>query len=327
MYDKLTAQKNELEKYLPLPAEIQASVDKETTTELVCVGTFFDGGSFTHKEIDEILYRDKTVSDHALTEHIEALNIAEVYKTVKENALKHAGASLDEKDVKDIHRVIVRALDDKNAGYYRGTELNFINTERALPSPIKVQRMMNDFGMWLYTARLLHPVSLAAEAHLRLLAVQPFARGNFHVARMLMNLILMKHGYPPALFSRREKKEYLCAVENAVFGNSRDGYDKLVVRAVNRALEMYKKAATVQKIDAEDADPYFMRIGQLAKASGERVSALRYWTAMGLLETAGKTSADYVLYSSDVLEKIQRLRKLKNERYTLEEIKNIIQAE
>ena len=71
----------------------------------------------------------------------------------------------------------------------------------------------------------------------------------------------------------------------------------------------------------DEAAPYFLRIGQLAKETGERVSTIRYWTTMGIIEPAGKTSADYMIYSSDVLDRIKKLKDLKAQRYTLDEIR------
>ena len=136
-----------------------------------------------------------------------------------------------------------------------------------------------------------------------------------------MHLILMRHGYPPALFSRREKKEYWETLEKAIFKNDREDYDKLVGRAVARSLDQHIRATRNHAVQETEHDPYFMRIGQLAKESGERVSTLRYWTGMGLLETAGKTSADYTLYSSEILPKIKRLKELKAQRFTLDEIR------
>ena len=290
------------------------------------VGGYFDGSSLTCKETAEILYEDKTVEKHSLTEHIRVLNSAKVFEMISELA-KKVNHQIDDSDVKNIHRIVVRNLDDNNGGMYRGFVINFQKGNHELPDSVRVQRMMNDFGMWLFSARTLHPAAIAAEAHLKLMSIQPFGQGNACVARFLMNLLLMRHGYPPALFSRREKAEYWETLEKAIYNNDREGYDKLVCRAVNRALELHLNATDQKEVEVFDQEPYFLRIGQLAKESGERVSTIRYWTNMGLLETAGKTSADYTLYSSDILPRIKQLKDLKEQRYTLEEIRQKLQED
>lgn len=326
IYQHLSAKKSELDKLPVLPADAQEELRKKVELEIAYVGGVFDGSALTRKETAGILYEDKTVEKHSLTEHIQALNAAKVFEMISELALK-VNHQIDDSDVKNIHRIVVRNLDDKNGGMYRGFKRNFPVGTHEMPDSARVQRMMNDFGMWLFAARTLHPAALAAEAHLRLMSIQPFGMGNACTARFLMNLILMRHNYPPALFSRREKKEYWDTLENAIFKNDRTGYDKLISRAVNRALETYIQAASHRVFEEMDRDPYFLRIGQLAKETGERVSTLRYWTGLGLLETAGKTSADYTLYSSEILPRIKRLKELKEQRFTLEEIRAKLREE
>lgn len=326
MYNELTPKKNELDRLRPFPEEAEAGLRKWVTLELTCAGDCFDGSSLTRRETSAILFEDRVVPGHPLKEHIRTLNYAKAFELVSALS-RQTNRPVDDNDVKNIHRVVVRGLDDDNAGIYRSSSLYFEHGGHEMPDSVRVQRMMNDFGMWLYTARTLHPVSLAAEAHLRLMSIQPFTSGNARTARMLMNFMLMHNGYPPALFSRREKKEYWASLEKAVFHNEREDYDRLICRAVNRALDVYLRALRERKIEDGEQEPYFLRIGQLAKESGEKVSTLRYWTNMGLLETAGRTSADYTLYSSEILPKIQRLKELKSLRFTLDEIRRKLREE
>ena len=326
IYEDLSVKKSELDRKTPLSAETLEKLRKKIELEMAYVGGYFDGSSLTCKETAEILYEDKTVEKHSLTEHIRVLNSAKVFEMISELA-KKVNHQIDDSDVKNIHRIVVRNLDDNNGGMYRGFIINFQKGNHELPDSVRIQRMMNDFGMWLFSARTLHPAAIAAEAHLKLMSIQPFGQGNACVARFLMNLLLMRHGYPPALFSRREKAEYWETLEKAIYNNDREGYDKLVCRAVNRALELHLNATDQKEVEVFDQEPYFLRIGQLAKESGERVSTIRYWTNMGLLETAGKTSADYTLYSSDILPRIKQLKDLKEQRYTLEEIRQKLQED
>ncbi|MBR4126170.1 MAG: MerR family transcriptional regulator [Alphaproteobacteria bacterium] len=324
IYDDLNTKKSELDKQPALSADILEELRKKIELELAYVGGCFDGSSLTCKETAAILYEDKAVEKHSLTEHIQVLNAAKAFEMISSLARK-VNHQMDDADVREIHRLVVRNLDDNNGGMYRGFPLKFQVGTHDLPNSVRVQRMMNDFGMWLFAAGTLHPAAIAAEAHLKLMSIQPFGKGNACVARSLMNLILMRHGYPPVLFSRREKAEYWNTLEKAIFNNDREGYDKLICRAVNRSLEMYLKAAQTSTVEDVEQDPYFLRIGQLAKECGERVSTIRYWTSLGLLETAGKTSADYTLYSSDILPRIKQLKELKEQRYTLDEIRTKLQ--
>jgi DNA-binding transcriptional MerR regulator len=64
-----------------------------------------------------------------------------------------------------------------------------------------------------------------------------------------------------------------------------------------------------------------LRIGQLAKLTGETNATLRFWTKEGLLEVTETTDAGYQLYDPAMTERVQAIRRLQGERYTLKEIK------
>ena len=324
-FEDLTVKKNQMETVLPFPADVLGELRRELDLETASVGICFDGGSLTRRETELVLFQDKVVPDHSLTEHIRVLNMSTAFRMIFDQMQQHTPRPFDENDIKNLHRILVRELDDKNGGMYRGFSMTFPLGDLDLPDPALVHRKMDEIGMWLFSVRTLHPVAVAADVHLRLLSVHPFAEGNGAVARMMMNMILMRSGYPPALFSRREKNEYWQTLKAAIYDNDRTGYDRLVYRAVNRGLELYLKSGRLKKVEAVETEPYFLRIGQLAKETGERVSTLRYWTSLGILSPAGKTSADYMIFSSDVLETVRRLKELKAKRLTLEEIKKELQ--
>ncbi len=68
---------------------------------------------------------------------------------------------------------------------------------------------MNEFIYWLKNTADLHPVTLAAEAHYRLVTIHPFVDGNGRTARLLMNMILLMKGYPAAIIRTRDRLAYI----------------------------------------------------------------------------------------------------------------------
>jgi len=72
---------------------------------------------------------------------------------------------------------------------------------------------MKDYGEWLAKTR---PIPAASfEAHFRLVAIHPFADGNGRTARLLMNLLLLRGGYPPLAVRPEDRGAYLDALEHA----------------------------------------------------------------------------------------------------------------
>lgn len=68
----------------------------------------------------------------------------------------------------------------------------------------------------------------------------------------------------------------------------------------------------------------FFAIGQLAKASGENVSTIRYWTKEGLLKVATTSKGGYQLYDQSMIAQAQKIRQLQTEkRMSIWEIKNM----
>ena len=87
----------------------------------------------------------------------------------------------------------------------------------------------------------MHPVILAAQAHHRLAAIHPFVDGNGRTARLVMNLLLMRSGYPPTVILRANRRQYYSVLAKADLGNT-NALENFVGRAVEKGLELYIEA-------------------------------------------------------------------------------------
>ena len=128
---------------------------------------------------------------------MEATNHAHALDWVKEQ-VKRKPTSLTEKDILHIHDVILKGIDDANAGHYRSVPVRISGSAVVLPNPRKVPDLMQDFAEWLSRDQGF-TVELTAEAHYRLVTIHPFVDGNGRSARLLMNMILLMSGYPAAI--------------------------------------------------------------------------------------------------------------------------------
>jgi len=183
---------------------------------------------------------------------------------------------------------------------------------------------MDELHSWLTCKHGLHPVAFAGEAHYRLVTIHPFVDGNGQTARLLMNLLLMMSGYPPAIIRKRDRLVYIAALEKAQLGGSKDAYERIIARAAGRSLDIYLKAARGEtEIVTLDTDR-LLKIGELAFKTGETVPTIRYWTKEGLLDVADVTASGYQLYSPDMAARCKEIQRLKGQRLTLEEIKRLL---
>ena len=327
-YANLSEKKNELDSYRNigdgLPLALVKNLEDWFRVELTYTSNAIEGNTLTRRETALVVEKGLTVGGKSLQEHLEASNHAYALDWIRELAMK-PNAVPSENELLQLHSLILRSIDDMNAGRYREVGVMISGSSVTLPNPFKVPELMEEFIHWLATARDIHPVELAAEAHYRLVTIHPFIDGNGRTARLLMNLILISHGYPPAIINKRDRLAYISSLEKAQLGGSLDDYLKIISKAVDRSLNIYLKA-----IKGEDAEPTeraqeLLKIGAIAKLVGETVPTIRYWTKEGLLIVSEFTESKYALYDkTDTLDTIAQLQALKRQRFTLREIKETL---
>jgi Fic family protein len=77
---------------------------------------------------------------------------------------------------------------------------------------------MGDFAQWLGSAA----------AHRRLAEIHPFNDGNGRTARLLMNLVLLRGGYPPVTVRPQDRPSYIAALQDAQAGRGNQSFDRLL---------------------------------------------------------------------------------------------------
>lgn len=325
-WKKLTDKKTKLDSYRPLPPALVDNLEQWFLIELTYTSNAIEGNTLTRKETAIVVEKGLTVSGKSLVEHLEATNHAQALRKVMA-LVNSKTAALTEHDILDIHETILKGIDDESAGRYRSIAVRISGSEVILPNPTKVPDLMADFIAEITSNLEIHPAQLAAEAHYRLVTIHPFVDGNGRTARLLMNLILMQHGYPPALIRKRDRLKYIKSLEQTQLGGSKNDYYRIIADAVNRSLDIYLNALSGDQTVLANAQPsgkQLLRIGALAKLTSESNATVRFWTKEGLLEVADTTEVGYHLYSPTMIERARRIRELQAQRYTLKEIKEKI---
>ena len=97
--------------------------------------------------------------------------------------------------------------------------------------------LMARFGDWLFGAARGWPS--AFDAHLRLVSIHPFADGNGRAARLLMNLLLIRSGYPPIAVRPEDRQTYIKAVERAQVQEDAEPFNRLLADWLAATLDEY----------------------------------------------------------------------------------------
>lgn len=319
-YEKLTQKKGRLDKLRPLAPQLVKNLDDWFKVELTYTSNAIEGNTLTRQETAVVIEKGLTIGGKSLKEHLEATNHATALDFVR-SLVKRKPASLTEREILTIHEIILKGIDDANAGVYRNVPVRIAGSSVVMPNPRKVPDLMERFAEWVGVKHNFHPVAVAGEAHYRLVSIHPFVDGNGRTARLLMNLLLMMQGYPPAIIRKQDRLAYLRALEKAQLGGPRDDYDKLIASAANRSLDIFLKAAQGKTVRGDIDSDKLLRIGALAKAAHVTVPTIRHWTKEGLLEVAELSESGYQLYAPEMVERCKAIQELKAQRLTLAEIR------
>lgn len=166
--------------------------------ELTYSSNAIEGNNLSRAETAEVLERGVTavIKGKPLKDQLEALNHARAsafVKTLASTLKSHQ--YITEQNIKAIHKIILTGINDEWAGKYRQTEVFIRGFNIDLPQPHKVPYLMTEFVQWLESIQE-HAVRIASNAHFKFVTIHPFVDENGRTARLLMNLVLLIHGYP-----------------------------------------------------------------------------------------------------------------------------------
>lgn len=211
----LTTKHQRLTALRPLSPESVASLAAAWDVRMVHESNAIEGNSLTLRETELVLSRGVTVSGKPLKDHIEALNLAKAWDKVK--ALATPNSNLSERDLLDLHQILLTRIQDEKKGAYRTYAVRVAGSNHVPPNAVKVPDLMED--LFKEIQNIADPVECAARIHHGIASIHPFADGNGRAARLAMNFILLAAGYPPISIPTNLRQAYYNALEAADSGD------------------------------------------------------------------------------------------------------------
>lgn len=197
-----------------------------------------EGNTLTYQETQLVVNQGLTIGGKPLKDHLEAINHAEAVTYLYE--LVQGIPEFDKRVLLDIHRLILKSIDSRNAGIYRSVPVRISGSEHIPPQPFLVPKLMEDyFAHFDDIKNVLHPVIVAAEMHERLVSIHPFIDGNGRTSRLVMNVILMQHGYPITYLKGDDpsRLKYYQTLEKVQVDNDPIPFYELIIERVKVSLE------------------------------------------------------------------------------------------
>jgi Fic family protein len=234
---RLHTLKKRLDSYHPLPDALIKNLEEWYKVELTYTSNAIEGNTLSRQETAQVVDKGITVEGKSIVEHLEAINHAAAWNHI----LSLQGKSrqdISEQTIRDIHALILQNIDNTNAGRYRSIAVRIAGSEVVMPNPIKVPDMMIEFVDWLHKTNS-DIVDIAIQAHYRFVSIHPFTDGNGRTGRLLMNLILMQAGYPPAIIRKEDRRVYISGIEKGQLHNDLSDYTAHMYAAIERSLALY----------------------------------------------------------------------------------------
>ena len=239
-FSKLDQLKVTLDKYRPLSKEIVANLHENLIVEWTYNSNAIEGNTLTLQET-KVALEGITVGGKTLREHFEAISHKEAILFIEE--LVQRGEMLSEIDIKSVHALVLKNIDNNNAGKYRQYNVIISGAEYRPVTAIEVPSKIQEFIRWYkIDAMQMHPIERAARVHVDFVGIHPFVDGNGRTSRLLMNLELMKSGFPPAVLKVEDRLAYYKALDLAHTTGDYEPFIKIVCSVVQKSFEPYSYA-------------------------------------------------------------------------------------
>lgn len=258
IHQRVLEKKKRLDSYRPLPPPLVARLKEQMAIEYTYNSNAIEGNTLTLRETRLVIEEGITINGKSISETLEAKNHPEAMAFVEN--LVATRSEIDENTVLHVHKLIMSGVVD-DAGQYRTARVRIAGANFMPPPSFDVRPKMNELLTWLkdnpneYT-----PMELAAVFHHRFVQIHPFTEGNGRTARLLMNAILMRFGYPfIVIVSAQDRSRYLKTLMEADLGNA-SAFVNFAARCVERTIDLYLEAIEEPEIltlaEASKITPY-----------------------------------------------------------------------
>ncbi|MFH0851526.1 MAG: Fic family protein [Candidatus Peregrinibacteria bacterium] len=222
------------------PAHVR-KLRTQMEVEMTYNSNAIEGNSLTLRETYLVLQEGMTIKGKPLKDHLEAKDHKEALDFLYELA-SHDSHTVSEHLVRQLHQLVVRETDADWAGRYRTGSVIIGGADYTPPDAIDVPRRMAELMRWLKQHdKEMHAVELAALLHHKVVHIHPFFDGNGRTARLTMNILLMRRGFPLAIILKNDRKKYYRVLQAADRGSAA-ALVLFIAQAVERSLDLYLRA-------------------------------------------------------------------------------------
>lgn len=238
MFSRIEELKSKLNEYRPLTSDEVRRLREEFLINFTYNSNAIEGNTLTLQETALILKEGITIDQKPLKDHLEAVGHKDAFYYIEELVKDKIDTS--ENVIKDIHTLV---LMDKpqHRGMYRRIPVTILGAVHEPPQPYLVPVLMEQL-LYEYKEEMKdkHIIEKVALFHLKFEGVHPFIDGNGRTGRLILNLELMKEGYPPINIKFQDRRKYYdCFSDYHLNNGDPSMLTTMVANYVEEELEKY----------------------------------------------------------------------------------------
>ena len=218
-----------------------ARLNEEFIVEYTYNSNAIEGNTLTLRETDLVL-RGLTIDQKPLKDHMEAVGHKEAFEYVSE--LVKDNVPISENVIKQIHFLVLADKKD-DRGVYRRVPLRIMGAQHEPVQPYLIEPKMEQL-LLDFKESSEHIVTKLARFHIEFEGIHPFIDGNGRTGRLLVNLELMKAGYPPIDIKFTDRITYYNAFDEYHVKHNLSAMETLFARYVEARLDKYLKILQVK---------------------------------------------------------------------------------
>lgn len=241
---RIDQKKKQLQELRPLPTTAVKKLQEQFEIEMTYNSNAIEGNSLTLKETYLVINEGITIKGKPLKDHLEAKDHHEALEMVYELVDHKSQPTFSEHLIRSLHQLVLKKTDEEIAGKYRSTNVFIAGSDHAPPDAIQIPSEMKNLLTWYSKKqKKIHPIELSAIFHHKLVYIHPFVDGNGRTARLVMNILLLRAGYPLAVILKNDRKKYYRSLQLADKGDL-SPLVRFIAQAVERSLDIYLKTLT-----------------------------------------------------------------------------------
>ncbi len=234
LLEMIDRKKAELDARRPLTEGEAERLTEEFAVEYTYNSNAIEGNTLTLRETDMVL-RGLTIDQKPLKDHMEAVGHKEAFYFVRD--LVKEKVPLSESVIKQIHYLVLANKKD-DRGVYRRVPVRIAGAKHEPVQPYLIQSEMEQL-LETYRSSTEHIIPGLARFHIEFEGIHPFIDGNGRTGRLLVNLELMKAGYPPIDIKFTDRVAYYNAFDEYYVNHNLNAMEKLFAGYLNARLDSY----------------------------------------------------------------------------------------